>query len=210
MALAALAGLSLNLIQRRVNRIVDRVLFRRRYEAARRLQSIVRALNHASDEAMVAGAIVVEPCEALDLHAAAFFARAADGSFARIAERGWPPDAPAAIAAGDRFVVHLIGGDERPVRMEDVPHPAGMPHGAPRPRTAFPLWSRRELVGFALYSAHRNGSTLDPEEVEEIERITLAATAAFDRAAAVELRRTQDELAAARAEIARLTMLGEH
>lgn len=208
--LAALAGLSVNLVQRRVNRIVDRVLFRRRYEAARRLRTVVRALNHATDNAMVADAIVVEPCEALDLHAAALFTRVDNGSFARIAERGWPPDAPAAIAAGDRFIVHLIGGDERPVRMEDVPHPAGMPHGAPRPRTAFPLWSRRELVGVALYSAHRNGATLDPEEVDEIERITSAATAAFDRVAAAELRRTQVELAAARAEIARLTMLRNH
>lgn len=70
--------------------------------------------------------------------------------------------------------------------------------------------TRRELVGVALYSAHRNGATLDPEEVDEIECITSAATAAFDRVAAAELRRTQVELAAARAEIARLTMLGNH
>jgi hypothetical protein len=91
--------------------------------------------------------------------------------------------------------------------IDQVPHPDGLPHGAPRPRHAFPMWSRGELVGIAFYSAHRSGALLDPQEVTAIERIADAATAAFDRVAAAALRRTQEELAVAHAEIARLTML---
>ncbi len=207
--LAAGAGLSLNLVQRRINRVVDRVLFRKRYEAAQRLRRVARALTHAKDVQTIAEAIVVEPCEALDLHAAAYFARAEDGSFARVAVHGWPPGAATVIGENDRFVLHLLGNDDVPVRMDDIPHAGDLPHGAPRPRIALPLWSRRELVGFAFFSAHRSGATLDPEEVESIERITSAATAAFDRVAAAQLRHTQEELVAVRAENARLVALME-
>jgi hypothetical protein len=128
------------------------------------------------------------------------FCQADDGSFARVSERGWPPEAARTIDAGSRFVLHLLGGDDAPVRLDDVPHARDLPYGAPRPRIAFPLWSRRELIGIVFYSAHRSGATLDPEEVASIERLTLAATAAFDRVAAAQLRRTQDELAALRLE----------
>lgn len=197
--LAAAAGLSLNVVQRRVNLVVDRALFRHRYEVAARLRRVARALAHATDDDTIGDAVVVEPVEALGLHAAAFFTRAEDGTFRRVAAQGWPANSPTAIAANDRLVLHLLGAGEGPLRMEGIPHSAAFPHGPSRPRIAFPLWSRREMIGIALYSAHVNGATLDPEEVEEIERITTAATAAFDRVAAAALRRTQDELLRLRA-----------
>ncbi len=204
---AGCAGLSLNVVQRRVTITVDRVLFRRRYAAEQRLRHAARALNRARDEQSIHDAIVAEPCETLALHAAAFFARDDDGAYRRVAERGWPADALREMPESDRFVRFLLGGDGTPVVIDQVPHPDGLPHGAPRPRHAFPMWSRGELVGIAFYSAHRSGALLDPQEVTAIERIADAATAAFDRVAAAALRRTQEELAVAHAEIARLTML---
>ncbi len=207
--LAGCAGLSLNIVQRRVTVTVDRVVFRRRYLAEQRLRHVSRALSHARSATSIYDAIVVEPCEALGLHGAAFFARDDHGAYQRVSEYGWPRQALHEIPESDRLVRFLLGGDGTPVVMDQVPYTDGLPHGAPRPRHAFALWSRRELIGIAFYSAHRSGAVLDPQEVAAIERIADAATAAFDRVAAAALRRTQEELAEARAENQRLRALVE-
>jgi hypothetical protein len=207
--LAGCAGLSLNIVQRRVTVMVDRVVFRRRYAAEQRLRHAARALSHARSETSIYDAIVAEPCETLGLHGAAFFARDDHGAYRRVSEYGWPPQALHEIPESDRLVRYLLGGDGTPVVIDQVPHTDGLPHGAPRPRHAFPLWSRRELIGIALYSAHGSGAVLDPQEVTAIELIADSATAAFDRVAAAALRRTQEELAEARAENQRLLALVE-
>ena len=205
--LAAAAGLSLNLVQRRVTVVVDRVFFRRRYEATRRLRRVARALAQTDDGGLVAEALVVEPAEALALHAAAYFARRSDGTFELVTQRNWPADAPAALDARDRFVLHLMGTSEDAQPADDLPFSPAFPHGAARPRTVVPLWSGRELRGFALYSAHRSGATLDPEETATLERLAGAANAAIDRIAAAELRPALDELVTLRAENERLRWL---
>ena len=202
--LAGLAGLSLNFVQRRINVIVDRVFFRSRYDAARRLRRVARALTHATTASVIADAVTIEPCEALGLRTAAFLLQTTDGTFGRVAASNWPADATASVAMTERFITHVIGAGETPLRIDDVPHPPGFPHGPLRPRLLFPLWSRRELIGFAVYGTHLNGAQLDPEEIEEIERVTTAASAAYDRVAAATLRQTQDELAALRAAYASL------
>jgi hypothetical protein len=194
--LAAAVGLSLNVIQRRVDRNVDKLFFRRRYDAEQRLRRVARALAHVTDSESVAQALVVEPVEALGLHAAAFYRTSPNGPFELIAARGWPPGSPTAIAHNDPMILHL-GGVTEALRLESVPHDAPFPHGAARPRIAFPMWSRRELVGFVLYSTHQNGAMLDPDEVELIERIASASVVALERVAAMSL---QDRYAALRAE----------
>jgi hypothetical protein len=194
--LAAAVGLSLNVIQRRVDQNVDKVFFRRRYDAEQRLRRVARALAHVTDNESVAQALVVEPVEALGLHAAAFYRTAPNGPFELIAARGWPPGSPTAVAHNDPMILHL-GGVTEALRLESVPHDAAFPHGAARPRIAFPMWSRRELVGFVLYSTHQNGAMLDPDEVELIERIAAASVTALERVAAMSL---QDRYATLRTE----------
>jgi hypothetical protein len=184
--LAAAVGLSLNVIQRRVDRNVDRIFFRNRYLAEQRLQRVARALPNVADGAAITHALVVEPVETLGLHAAALYRLSPSGSYELVAARGWPPGSPADIAAGDPLVLHLSGVDAA-LRLEGVPHDAAFPHGLPRPRIAFPLWSRRELIAFALYSTHQSGAMLDPDEVALIERIATAGTIALERVAAASL-----------------------
>jgi hypothetical protein len=184
--LAAAVGLSLNVIQRRVDRNVDRIFFRHRYEAEQRLRRVARALTNVTEAAAISQALVVEPVEALGLHAGAFYRVSATGAYELVAAHGWPDDAPTEVSAGDPLVLHLSGANEG-LRLESVPHDAAFPHGAPRPRIAFPMWSRRELIAFAVYSTHRNGALLDPDEVELIERIAAAATVALERVAAISL-----------------------
>jgi hypothetical protein len=184
--LAAAVGLSLNLIQRRVDRNVDRIFFRHRYDAEIRLRRVARALTHVSEDAGIAQALVSEPVQALALYSAAFYRRSAGGSYELVDAHGWPDGSPREIAASDPFVLHLFGASEA-LRLETVPHDAAFPHGSPRPRIAFPMWSRRELIAFALYSTHTNGAMLDPDEVELVERIVAAATVAIERVAAISL-----------------------
>jgi hypothetical protein len=184
--LAAAVGLSLNLIQRRVYGSIDRIFFRHRYDAEQRLRRVARALANVTDEAAVSQALVFEPVEALGLHAAAFYRASSAGSYELVAARGWPAASPAEVAAADPLVLHLSGTNEA-LPLETVPHDAAFPHGAPRPRIAFPLWSRRELIAFAVYSVHKNGAMLDPDEVESIERIAIAATFALERVAATSM-----------------------
>lgn len=193
--LAAAVGLSLNVIQRRVDRNVDRVFFRKRYEAEQRLRRIARALAHVTDHESIAHALVVEPVEAFGLHAAAFY-RSSAGPFELIASRGWPPGSPVNIAANDPLVLHLAGCTDA-LRLDSVPHDAAFPHGPARPRIAFPMWSRRELTGFVLYSTHLNGAMLDPDEVALIEQIATASVIAIERVAALSL---QDRFVSLRAE----------
>lgn len=104
------------------------------------------------------------------------------------------------MAVDDRFLLH-IGGVHEALRLDGILLPAMFPRGRGRPQIAFPLWSRRELVGFTVYSAHRNGSILDPQEADAIERVGTAATAAFDLVDALALRKLTEELAAVRAEL---------
>lgn len=195
--LAAAVGLSLNVIQRRVDSNVDRVFFRRRYDAEQRLRRITRALAHVTDSDSVAHALVVEPVEAFGLHAAAYYRSAPGGPFELIAARGWPAGSPTAVAATDPLVLHL-GGCTDALRLDSVPHDAAFPHGPARPRIAFPMWSRRELVGFVLYSTHQNGAMLDPDEVALIEGIANASVIALERVAAMSL---QDRFASMRSEL---------
>lgn len=202
--LAAAAGLSLNLVQRRVTVVVDRVFFRRRYEATRRLRRVARALAQVDDGELVAEALVVEPADALQLQSAAYFARRLDGAYELVARQNWPNDAPAVVDARDRFVLHLMGAGEDAQSTDDLPSSHAFPQGSARPRTVVPLWSGRELRGFALYGAHRSGATLDPEEAVTLERVAVAANAAIDRVAAAELQSALNELATLRAENERL------
>lgn len=204
--LAVAAGLSLHLVQRRVTVVVDRIFFRRRYEATRRLRSAARALSQVGDGRLVAEALVVEPTDALLLFAAAYFARRSDGTFQLAAHRNWPIDAQTAIDARDPLVLHLAGTSEDVQSMDDLPSSHAFPQGVARPRTVVLLWSGHELRGFAFYSAHRSGATLDPEETAMLERLALAASAAIGRIAAAELQSALDELAALRAENERLKL----
>lgn len=187
--LAGAVGLSLTTIQRRVDRIIDRLFFRQRYEAELRLRRVARALAQTSNEGAIAHGLIDEPVEALGLHAAALYRLTENGDYDLTSSRGWPEGSPQTVTASDPLVLHLAGVHEA-LRLEKIPHDAAFLHGTHRPRIAFPLWGQLELVAFALYSSHRNGATLDPDEVEAIERLAAAASVAFERVSTLTLRQT--------------------
>jgi hypothetical protein len=204
--IAGTLGLTLNIVHKRVERAMDQIFFRRRYEAEGRLRRVARGLVHATELDVVAESVVYEICEALDLPSGALFRAHDDGLQQRLAQTGWDASTADVIAPRDRLLVHLGGADEW-LALDGVPHDAAFPDGNARPRIAFALWSRRRLVGLALFSAHRSGAMLDPEEIEAIERVVTAAVAAFDRVDAERLNDALEEVALLREERDRLLQL---
>jgi hypothetical protein len=197
--IAGALGLTLNLIHRRIDRAIDLLFFRKRYDAQRRLRRVARGLVHATELPVVASAVVSEVCESLELAGGALFRVRDDGTQERLSAIGWGPETAVDIRSDDRFLIHLAGVNDW-MRLDGIPHDAPFPHGHPRPRIAFPLWSRGKLVGVALFSGHRNGAALDPEEIDAIERLIVAAIAAFDRVDAEALRSALEEVQALRLE----------
>jgi hypothetical protein len=62
---------------------------------------------------------------------------------------------------------------------------------------AVPVCVRHELVSFVLYGAHRNGSQIDPDEVELLKALVREAARAYDHVEAVRTRQLITKLTAA-------------
>jgi hypothetical protein len=177
---AALAfAIWLNALHARIDRFVDRVLFRRRYLAQARLERVGRTLDHAESAAFVDEALVVEPCDAFALASAAVLRRAESGAYERVFALGWEGCAPA-FASDDRLVVTLLAELDT-VALAGIRGPqADTPSGIAQPLLALPLVVRHEMNGFVLYGGHVGGEGLDPDEVGVLERLVHAAAGAYE------------------------------
>ena len=194
--LAAGIGLSLQVIQRRVTRFIDRMFFRERYETEQRLERVARAAPQLSNDAAIVRAVLHEPVQALQLSGGAFYRRTDEGAFELSASTGWADDAPRQIDAGDPLVLQLAGAGEA-LSLDGLPHLAIFPHGAIRPRTAVAVPGVDGPHAIAFFAAHRSGATLDPDEAAVIGRIAQGATVAFERIRAVNVERALIDLRAA-------------
>jgi hypothetical protein len=178
--LAGAVALSLRTIQGRVTGLVDRVLFRERYAADRRLARIARAAPLLADGAALARALVDEPVEALRLSAGALYYRNAEGGFDLVTATGWPEDAPQEIDASDPLVIYATGTPDV-LALDDVRPLAKFPNGPLRPRTAVAVPGPAGPAALVLFAAHRTGAALDPDETAALERIAAASSIAFER-----------------------------
>jgi hypothetical protein len=177
---AALAfALWLNALHARIDRFVDRVLFRRRYLAQERLERVGRTLAHAESAPFVDEALVVEPCDALALASAAVFRRAESGAYERAFARAWE-GAAVTFGSDDRLVVNLLA-ELATVELTGIRRPqAEMPGGIAQPLLALPLVVRHELNGFVLYGGHVGGEGLDPDEAGVLKQLVHAAAGAYE------------------------------
>jgi len=191
---AIAVGFWLNGLHARVDRFVDSVLFRKRHEAERRLARLARGLPHASSSALVDSMLVREPVDALELASAALFRRCASGTFDRVAAVDWSDQSIAALPLDDPLVPYL-DGERGALRLSELHwSSADVPTGAARPVLAFPIMVRHRLEGIALYGAHRGGEDFDPDELQWLNALAVAAGAAFDHLEAEALRNELDEL----------------
>lgn len=185
-------GFWLNGLHARVDRFVDAVLFRRRHAAERRLARLVRGLPHATSPAFVDASLIDEPHDALDLTSAALFRRDAPGRYRRMASFEWADGTATSLAEGDPLILHLQA-ERGAIRLSEL-HWAceDAPEGPGRPALALPIVVRHELEAIVLYGAHRGGEDFDPDELQWLNSLAVAAGAAYDHLEADALRKQLD------------------
>lgn len=173
-------GIWLNALHTRIDRFVDRVLFRRRHLAEARLDRTARALVHAESTPFIDEALVIEARDALALTSAAVFRREGTDIYTRALSREWDDSHARAVTSEDHLVIHLLG-DLQPLDLSEVRWPrADVPHGIAQPLLAIPLCVRHELLGFVLYGGHIGGEAIDPDERRTLARLAEAAAAAYE------------------------------
>jgi hypothetical protein len=186
----------LNAIHKRINDIVDSILFKRRHLAEKQLARIARALPHAPTAEAVDRMLVDEPVAALDLTSAALFRTGDDGRAVLARHSGWPETSPSSLDADDSLLLQLTA-DQTPLDLREVHwHRDDLPVATARPLLALPVTVRRRLAAFVLYSGHVGGEALDPTEQHCVSALAVGASAAYDHLDAEFLRRRVSELEA--------------
>jgi hypothetical protein len=181
-------GLSLDAFHKKLDGFIDRVLFRRRHLAERRLGEAARALPYAAAAQTVDDTLVEDASEVLELASAAVFRRDGD-VYRRVRARGWHDGELAELGADDRLVLRLRS-DLEPLDPEAIGwRAAGAPGNARAPIYAVPVVAERRLEAIALYGGHTRGEGLDPDERRCLRKLVQAAGAAYEHLDSSELRR---------------------
>ncbi len=185
-------GVSLNYVHGWLDRVLDVVFFRRRHAAEERLAAAARTLPHVETNDLVAGILIDEPCDALELASAAVFRF--DGTrYVRQGARAW--DGCAAELERDDWLVVRLRSELMPTSVSELRwRRTDVPQGEFQPIFAVPIASGHELEGIALYGAHAHGEDLDPDERRSLTALAAAAALAYDTIARQQLRRQLDEL----------------
>lgn len=168
-------GLSTQRIYKAADWLVDRYFFPSAHATEERLKRLGDGLKYARSTDAIAGALVDEAADALNLAACALFRRRPDGSFVRRAATGWEDAEVTEIAASDPLVLYLEGDESHFDVRAVLKNRAGFPTGIAAPQHAFPLLVARELAGFALYSEHQDGTAIDPDEIAMLDKLVKAA-----------------------------------
>jgi len=188
-------GFSLNAMHRFVDNIVDRVLFRRRHLAEKRLARAAAGVHHVTSPSAIDETLTSEPVEALALASAAVFRRVPDGTFVRMNSIGWNGET-AKVMTPDDSLVQNLHGERGVIRLREVRKPgSAMPEGAAAPALAVPLFVRHTLDGFILFGPHVGGEDFDPEEIGLLEHLAISAASTYDHLEAESARIEAERLA---------------
>jgi hypothetical protein len=171
-------GVALNAMHERIGRLVERVLFRARHTAERRLRNGIEALAFTASDAAIERALTDEVSAALGLRSSALFRLDEETSrFRCVRATGWP-DAVATIDE-DALLVRTLRLRERPFHLADFAIAESvLPGGPAAPMLAVPVADRHALRGFVLYGALTDGTAPDPELVDLLGQLGAAAAAA--------------------------------
>jgi len=174
MALDALVTIgiafALNRVHRWLEYAVDFVLFRKKYEAETYLKRLARTLHNAKQETTVDHSLVHDPYKRLELLNATLFRANGTGFDARAS----------ASAHGharstfeyDHDLVRFLTTERARVNLRDL-------DGEADASIAIPIFQGNALAGFALYGTHRDGTSLDPDELETLEHLCDSAAQAY-------------------------------
>lgn len=175
-----LLALVMNSVHRRIETVVERTLFRSRYDEARYLRRLGASLSLASNERIIEEALAIQAPEALGLASAALFRRNGSGEYARVAAAGWH-SADASCLGADDQLVRFLRSARSPLRVREARWSrSDVPHESHTPVIAIPLIVREQMVGFVLYGAHTDHSKIDPAEEQHLVDLVDRACSAFD------------------------------
>ncbi len=175
-----LLALVMNTVHRRVEAVVERTLFRSRYEAARYLRRLGSSLALASTERVIEEALALQAPQALGLASAALFRRNGSERYARVAAAGWHTNHAACLDADDQLV-RFLRAARSPLKIRETRWSRNdVPDGSHAPVIAIPLIIREQVAGFMLYSAHTDHSKIDPIEEQHLIDLIDRACSAFD------------------------------
>lgn len=164
-----------------IERAVDFLLYRRKHRAETYLNRLAKTLLRSEREETIDRAVVHAPFEKLDLTMAALF-RAQGGSFVVSCAAGWDFVHAPAIDAEHELVRFLATErarlEIRELRSHVVEH---FQSGGPVPALAIPIFQGDELTAFAVYGVHRDGTKLDPDEIEALEHLCEVAAQGYVR-----------------------------
>ena len=193
--LAALAiGLSLNALHARLDRFIDRALFRRRHLAEARLERAAVALPHVESTTLVAEMLVDEPADAFELASAAVFALDDDERrYRRVRAAGWGEGDAAEFGLDDHLVLRLRA-ELKQVHLEELRWPrSDLPAGDRQPVYAVPIAIGNRLEAVALYGGPAGGEALDADERRSLRALARAAALAYDHLRVQALRKSLEE-----------------
>jgi GAF domain-containing protein len=158
---------------------VDFMLFRRKHEAERYLDRVAHTLMFAEREEAVDKALVHDPYDKLRLTAAALY-RAREGAYVAARLEGWTALNAPQLCSDDDLVRFMIA-ERCKIVVGDLRSHVAEPFRAQghTPTIAIPIFQGNRLTGFAVYGIHRDGTKLDPDEVETLERLCAAAAQAY-------------------------------
>jgi hypothetical protein len=173
-------GVALHAVHSRIEKFVDRFIFRARYVAERRMQSAIDALAFATSERAIDLALVEEATTILSLRCAAVYRMSETSGDFRLCETvGWP-EASASSLDENSLLVRTVRAQERTLFIADlgVVDPT-LPAGEHGPTVAVPIATQHTVLGIALYGNDREGASPDPEILGLLGRLCSSAATAY-------------------------------
>ncbi|MFY9719455.1 MAG: hypothetical protein WAK16_07405 [Candidatus Cybelea sp.] len=180
-------GVSFNLLHARLDDGIDRILFRQRHLAERRISAVARGLPHAMTAAAIDSALVDEPVDAFGLSSAAVF-RYDAAAYRRVSASGWNKGEAIQLEEDDVLAMRLRA-DLEALDPHDLRWPrTDLPNGERQVVYAVPVVVGHRLEAIALYGGQRTGETLDPDERRSLRELAIGAAGGYDHVAAAALR----------------------
>jgi hypothetical protein len=158
---------------------VDFMLFRRKHEAERYLDRVARTLMFAEHEDAVDKAVVHDPHDKLCLTAAVLY-KARGSAYIATRVEGWNRANVPDFCADDDLVRFMVA-ERAKIALGDLRAHVAEPFRMQghTPAVAIPVFQGNRLTGFAMYGIHRDGTKLDPDEIETLEHLCAAAAQAY-------------------------------
>ena len=183
LALDAIIAISIGVLMHRLTpileRLVDSVVYRKKYAADTYLRRLARTLPRAEQEATVDRALVEDPYCELDLKMAALFRRNGN-EFTVAMSAGFA--GPTVAIDRDADIVRFLLTERSCVHIDDLnDRVAATLADYGNPTVAVPVFNGDELACFIFYGVHRDGTRLDPDEATLLQTLAESAGQAYVR-----------------------------